>query len=54
MHCLHGLNRTGYMICAYLIKIEKVKTEEAIKRFETARGHKIESTIDMIYEIEND
>lgn len=53
MHCLHGINRTGYMICAYLIKVNKLTSEEAINSFEIARGHKIECTKELICNIKN-
>jgi len=39
VHCTHGLNRTGYMICRYMIEKNGVDPEEAILRFNTARGH---------------
>lgn len=43
IHCKHGLNRTGYVIVAYLIKVKGMSAEEAIKAFEEARGMKIEN-----------
>ncbi|CAD5222753.1 unnamed protein product [Bursaphelenchus okinawaensis] len=43
-HCLHGLNRTGFLVCSYMIKEMGFEPEEAISRFETARGHEIETT----------
>ncbi|TMS35307.1 hypothetical protein L596_002737 [Steinernema carpocapsae] len=42
VHCAHGLNRTGYMICRYLIECCGVRASDAVKEFETARGHTIE------------
>jgi atypical dual specificity phosphatase len=41
IHCTHGINRTGYMICCYLIKKYNMSVCEAIHRFESARGYKI-------------
>ncbi|XP_034829271.1 RNA/RNP complex-1-interacting phosphatase [Maniola hyperantus] len=42
VHCTHGLNRTGYMVCRYMRDRLGIPAKEAIKRFETARGYKIE------------
>lgn len=42
VHCTHGLNRTGYLICKYLIEVDGLDAKEAIKKFEYYRGHKIE------------
>ncbi|XP_011310881.1 RNA/RNP complex-1-interacting phosphatase [Fopius arisanus] len=42
VHCTHGLNRTGYLICRYLIQQLGWKADDAIEAFEEARGHKIE------------
>nr|XP_026693212.1 RNA/RNP complex-1-interacting phosphatase homolog isoform X2 [Ciona intestinalis]XP_026693213.1 RNA/RNP complex-1-interacting phosphatase homolog isoform X2 [Ciona intestinalis]XP_026693214.1 RNA/RNP complex-1-interacting phosphatase homolog isoform X2 [Ciona intestinalis] len=42
VHCTHGLNRTGYLICRYLIEEKKFKPKDAIEKFNSARGHKIE------------
>ena len=42
VHCTHGINRTGYLICRYLIDQLDWSPEEAIKAFGEARGHKIE------------
>lgn len=42
VHCTHGLNRTGYLICHYMISVLKIHPETAIEDFEEARGHKIE------------
>jgi len=39
VHCTHGLNRSGYMICRYMIEKDGVDPDEAIERFNTARGH---------------
>ena len=37
VHCTHGCNRTGFLICAYLIDIMKVSVREAITMFNEAR-----------------
>ena len=42
VHCTHGLNRTGYMICRYLIEKDGVEPDLAISAFDNARGHKQE------------
>ena len=41
VHCTHGLNRTGFLICSYLIKVKGVDPVKAVESFEKARGHKI-------------
>ena len=38
VHCSHGLNRTGYLIIRYLVDRLGVEPEEAIRRFNKARG----------------
>ena len=45
IHCTHGVNRTGFMICQYLIKQENKSPTEAILAFNRARGHSIERDI---------
>ncbi|XP_030749971.1 RNA/RNP complex-1-interacting phosphatase [Sitophilus oryzae] len=42
VHCTHGLNRTGYFVCSWMLDRLKIDPEEAIRRFNEARGHKIE------------
>ncbi|XP_075926684.1 RNA/RNP complex-1-interacting phosphatase isoform X2 [Petromyzon marinus] len=42
VHCTHGVNRTGYLVCRYLIDCEKMEPDEAIQAFNSARGHSIE------------
>ncbi|XP_049317757.1 uncharacterized protein LOC105230164 isoform X1 [Bactrocera dorsalis] len=51
VHCTHGVNRTGYLICNYMISELDVKPEEAIDKFNLSRGHKIErkNYIDSLY-----
>ncbi|XP_029460003.1 RNA/RNP complex-1-interacting phosphatase [Rhinatrema bivittatum] len=42
VHCTHGLNRTGYLICRYLIDVEGMIPSAAIEVFNRCRGHAIE------------
>ncbi|XP_076614940.1 RNA/RNP complex-1-interacting phosphatase [Chaetodon auriga] len=42
VHCTHGLNRTGYLICRYLIDVDGMDPEEAVELFSSSRGHAIE------------
>uniref|UniRef100_A0A8D0CFV6 RNA/RNP complex-1-interacting phosphatase n=1 Tax=Salvator merianae TaxID=96440 RepID=A0A8D0CFV6_SALMN len=42
VHCTHGLNRTGYLICRYLIDVEGMDPNKAIELFNRCRGHCIE------------
>ncbi|XP_017049535.1 RNA/RNP complex-1-interacting phosphatase isoform X2 [Drosophila ficusphila] len=42
VHCTHGVNRTGYLICYFMISVMKTSPEEAIQTFSAARGHRIE------------
>lgn len=42
VHCTHGLNRTGYLVCRYLIDVDGIEPKKAIELFNTSRGHKIE------------
>ncbi|XP_065157820.1 RNA/RNP complex-1-interacting phosphatase isoform X1 [Atheta coriaria] len=42
VHCTHGLNRTGYFICKYLIHKMNMAPDAAIELFESSRGHAIE------------
>ncbi|XP_064328899.1 RNA/RNP complex-1-interacting phosphatase [Phalacrocorax carbo] len=44
VHCTHGLNRTGYLVCRYLIDVEGMEPNTAIELFNKARGHPIERT----------
>ncbi|AVA31221.1 ptp [Oxyplax ochracea nucleopolyhedrovirus] len=41
VHCTHGVNRTGFMVCNYLIRKKGLSPLQAINRFEKARGHEI-------------
>ncbi|KAJ8388627.1 hypothetical protein AAFF_G00131920 [Aldrovandia affinis] len=42
VHCTHGLNRTGYLVCRYLIDVEGMDPGETIELFNRSRGHSIE------------
>ncbi|XP_062912834.1 RNA/RNP complex-1-interacting phosphatase-like [Mobula hypostoma] len=42
VHCTHGVNRTGYLICRYLIDVDGMDPREAIDLFNKSRGHPIE------------
>ncbi|XP_066449104.1 RNA/RNP complex-1-interacting phosphatase isoform X2 [Eleutherodactylus coqui] len=42
VHCTHGLNRTGYLVCRYLIDLQSMEPSEAIEKFNSSRGHNIE------------
>ncbi|KAJ3665331.1 hypothetical protein Zmor_000831 [Zophobas morio] len=56
VHCTHGLNRTGYLICKYMVLRMKIDPQEAIKKFQEARGYPIERenyVSDIMSEIPN-
>merc|ERR1711990_10172 len=36
--CTYGTNRSGYLICRYLMEMLEMDPEEAIEQFEKARG----------------
>ncbi|XP_035524897.1 RNA/RNP complex-1-interacting phosphatase, partial [Morone saxatilis] len=42
VHCTHGLNRTGYLVCRYLIDVEGMDAATALELFNSCRGHHIE------------
>ncbi|XP_046853296.1 RNA/RNP complex-1-interacting phosphatase-like [Xenia sp. Carnegie-2017] len=42
VHCTHGLNRSGYVVCRYLIECRGYSPQEAIEVFNKARGHSME------------
>lgn len=44
VHCTHGCNRTGLLLCTFLVQMCKFSPSQALEYFETARGHKIERT----------
>ena len=39
VHCTHGLNRTGYLVCRWMIEKAGRDPDAAITAFNTARGH---------------
>lgn len=45
IHCTHGINRTGFIVCKYLVEKKGLQVEEAIQLFETCRGEKIERDV---------
>lgn len=45
VHCTHGLNRTGYLICKYMVERSGISANTAIEAFENARGHKMERDV---------
>ena len=47
VHCTHGCNRTGFLICAYLAEVMKVDILEAINIFNRARPPGIHKIFDM-------
>ena len=55
VHCTHGLNRTGYLICRYFIQENKMTAKNAIEAFETARDHQMvhEWARDHLYKVAN-
>ncbi|KAM6899968.1 RNA/RNP complex-1-interacting phosphatase-like [Xenentodon cancila] len=42
VHCTHGLNRTGYLVCRYLIDVDGIDPMIAVELFNSSRGHSIE------------
>lgn len=42
VHCTHGLNRTGYLVCRYLIDVDGLDAAVALQLFNSCRGHHIE------------
>jgi protein-tyrosine phosphatase len=53
VHCTHGLNRTGFLVCYYLLQTNPgMKVEEAIKLFNEARtpGFHKREYINRLYE----
>ncbi|XP_072026991.1 RNA/RNP complex-1-interacting phosphatase-like isoform X2 [Amphiura filiformis] len=42
VHCTHGVNRTGYLICRYMIEHLKFTPDDALKAYEKARGYPVE------------
>lgn len=42
VHCTHGVNRTGYVICRYLMERRGYATQEALDKFLEMRGYALE------------
>ncbi|CAO1416991.1 unnamed protein product [Diamesa serratosioi] len=42
IHCTHGVNRTGFFVCAYMVLCLNIKPNDALKFFADGRGHKLE------------
>ncbi|XP_019763139.1 RNA/RNP complex-1-interacting phosphatase [Dendroctonus ponderosae] len=42
VHCTHGLNRTGYFVCRWMVDRLKMRPDDAIAYFNEARGHDME------------
>ncbi|XP_071793573.1 uncharacterized protein [Asterias amurensis] len=42
VHCTHGINRTGYLICRYMVENLGFTSSDALIAFADARGHKVE------------
>ncbi|KAI0229157.1 RNA/RNP complex-1-interacting phosphatase [Lamellibrachia satsuma] len=42
VHCTHGVNRTGYLVCKYMITRLNFPAKDAIAAFNMARGHPLE------------
>ncbi|XP_012541148.1 cleavage and polyadenylation specificity factor subunit 6 isoform X2 [Monomorium pharaonis] len=45
VHCTHGVNRTGYLICRYLIQQLGWEIQDSLKAFGEARGYPVERDI---------
>ena len=44
VHCTHGLNRSGFLVCNYLMNKYDYTVEQSVEIFNDARGHDIERT----------
>ncbi|XP_067657170.1 RNA/RNP complex-1-interacting phosphatase-like isoform X2 [Haliotis asinina] len=42
IHCTHGVNRTGYLVCRYMVESLSMPPDDAIAAFNEARGHELE------------
>lgn len=55
IHCTHGVNRTGFLVAAYLMtRTKKRKSSKAVAAFEKARGMKMdkEYLLDALSQLE--
>lgn len=41
VHCTHGCNRTGLMLCTHLVNTGQFSATDAIEAFQSSRGHAI-------------
>jgi hypothetical protein len=42
VHCTHGLNRTGFFVCAYMVLCNNLLPSDVLRNFQIARGYPIE------------
>lgn len=42
VHCTHGVNRTGYIVCRYMVEHLGKKATEALEAYGQARGYPVE------------
>ena len=42
VHCTHGLNRSGFLVCNFLMNKFGYSADESVQIFNQARGHEIE------------
>ncbi|XP_071827520.1 RNA/RNP complex-1-interacting phosphatase-like isoform X3 [Apostichopus japonicus] len=56
VHCTHGVNRTGYVICRYMIEQLSKTTDEALRAFKAGRGYPLEreNYIEALHKFEKD
>jgi len=55
IHCTHGINRTGYIVCCYLVKRLGWEPANALAAFKNARGFPLEHQdyIDAVLALNN-
>uniref|UniRef100_A0AC34FAQ2 Tyrosine specific protein phosphatases domain-containing protein n=1 Tax=Panagrolaimus sp. ES5 TaxID=591445 RepID=A0AC34FAQ2_9BILA len=53
VHCCHGINRTGFLICAYMVERMGFALDEAVTLFERSRGHQIETSVGKLEELKH-
>ncbi|XP_053205003.1 RNA/RNP complex-1-interacting phosphatase homolog [Panonychus citri] len=56
VHCTHGVNRTGYLICQYMMTRYRMSARTAINTFRVGRHHQIErqNYVNALYKLEDD
>ncbi|XP_063221605.1 RNA/RNP complex-1-interacting phosphatase [Bacillus rossius redtenbacheri] len=42
VHCTHGLNRTSFFVCSYMVEQMGMTPQEALTAFQEARGYNVE------------